>query len=354
MWDWLSRKKGGDVQLRPDGSPYIARSMAMSAMVLENGGTEDEAIAALLSGLVEDSKILPRLVAFHFGQPVADLVSELHITPEGENWTWLDHTMAYLGRVRQCSPGAVLISLASYTHYAIADIKDLTLNGVPHETEHERPLWMLEELLEIYRDRLRECYLVEQFARYCKELDLLWNGEDVEIESRELYEGAFNPFGVCGSGGGLEIVSRELTEQDLEWGEPGQEDLYEDAESDSPTEAIALLSEPEVTVMTSEETSPLDFGGKVKQARIAGGYTGQQLAEKVGIDKTYLSKIENNKLEYPPREEVIRVLAFVLDLEPEALMFLAGKIPSQYLGLLSKLSLKYGEDLPTVLKGLLD
>lgn len=48
---------------------------------------------------------------------------------------------------------------------------------------------------------------------------------------------------------------------------------------------------------------------------------------KVEIDYTYLSKLENERTNHPPKENVIRKLANELDLDPKALIFLSGRIP---------------------------
>ena len=70
-----------------------------------------------------------------------------------------------------------------------------------------------------------------------------------------------------------------------------------------------------------------DFGKLIKQARKDKGYSQRELAQLVRLDFTYLSKLENNRADYPPKEEVIRTLAQTLDLEEEELIFLAGRIP---------------------------
>lgn len=70
-----------------------------------------------------------------------------------------------------------------------------------------------------------------------------------------------------------------------------------------------------------------DFGKLIKQARKDKGYSQRELAQLVGLDFTYLSKLENNRADYPPKEEVIRNLAQNLDLKEEELIFLAGRIP---------------------------
>ena len=74
----------------------------------------------------------------------------------------------------------------------------------------------------------------------------------------------------------------------------------------------------------------ISLGQKLKQARKDKGYSQTQLAKLVGIDFTYLSKIENNHADYSPKEVMIRGLACHLELDPEELTFLAGRLPSEY------------------------
>ncbi|MBR8830387.1 MAG: hypothetical protein N5P05_003482 [Chroococcopsis gigantea SAG 12.99] len=71
------------------------------------------------------------------------------------------------------------------------------------------------------------------------------------------------------------------------------------------------------------------FGEIIKGARKDKGYSQRELSERLGLDFTYLSKLENNRADYAPKEEVIRLLAQQLDLEAEELIFLAGRIPQQ-------------------------
>jgi HTH-type transcriptional regulator, competence development regulator len=71
------------------------------------------------------------------------------------------------------------------------------------------------------------------------------------------------------------------------------------------------------------------FGSLIKQARKEKGYSQRELADKLGVDFTYLSKLENNNAKYAPKEDVIRQLAHFLSLEENELVFLAGRIPSE-------------------------
>ncbi|MBQ3452520.1 MAG: helix-turn-helix transcriptional regulator, partial [Selenomonadaceae bacterium] len=51
------------------------------------------------------------------------------------------------------------------------------------------------------------------------------------------------------------------------------------------------------------------FGQKIKRLRKAKKITQSELADSVGVDFTYISKIENNKGLRPPAESTIRKLA---------------------------------------------
>lgn len=68
------------------------------------------------------------------------------------------------------------------------------------------------------------------------------------------------------------------------------------------------------------------FGEKIKELRKDRKITQRDLAAKLGINFTYVSKIENDKLEAPPSESLIRKLADVLEVEPDVLLDLAGKL----------------------------
>lgn len=72
------------------------------------------------------------------------------------------------------------------------------------------------------------------------------------------------------------------------------------------------------------------FGQVIRQARKDKGYTQRQVAKMLKIDFTYLSKLENDRADYPAKEDVIRSLAQKLDRNEEELIFLAGRTPASY------------------------
>jgi HTH-type transcriptional regulator, competence development regulator len=70
------------------------------------------------------------------------------------------------------------------------------------------------------------------------------------------------------------------------------------------------------------------FGRRIQALRRDRGLTQRQVAAELGIDFTYLSKLENDRGE-PPGEETVRKLAAILNTDTEELLALAGKIPSE-------------------------
>jgi len=75
----------------------------------------------------------------------------------------------------------------------------------------------------------------------------------------------------------------------------------------------------------------MTFGQRLRELRKGKNLGQRALAEKVGINFTYLSKIENERLDFAqfPSEELIRKLAKALAADEDELMLLAEKIPEQ-------------------------
>ncbi len=73
----------------------------------------------------------------------------------------------------------------------------------------------------------------------------------------------------------------------------------------------------------------MTFGERLRQVRKERGLTLRQLAERVGVDFTYLSKIENGRVAYTPAVETIRDLAQTLRVDSIEFLTLAKKLPKE-------------------------
>src|SRR3954468_6634439 len=109
---------GGQVR-KGTSTPYVAHLMAVSATVLEYGGDEDLAIAALLHDSVEDQGGKARLedVRNRFGERVARIVAacsdSLADTAKGETKAdWQQRKASYLTHLETANEDVLRVSLA--------------------------------------------------------------------------------------------------------------------------------------------------------------------------------------------------------------------------------------------------
>jgi transcriptional regulator with XRE-family HTH domain len=71
------------------------------------------------------------------------------------------------------------------------------------------------------------------------------------------------------------------------------------------------------------------LGETIRRLRKENGLTQAQLAEAIGVDESYISKIETGRLPYTPSEETLRLLAQVLKADQLELLALAQKTPEE-------------------------
>ncbi|MEG4501160.1 helix-turn-helix transcriptional regulator [Microcoleus sp. F10-C6] len=96
------------------------------------------------------------------------------------------------------------------------------------------------------------------------------------------------------------------------------------------------------------------FGQLIRQARQGKGFSQRDLAKLVKVDYTYLSKLENDRAEYPPKEEVIQSLAHQLELELKELRDLAGRITPEDAKVVQDLVKRYPKQIPVLLRQMRD
>lgn len=71
----------------------------------------------------------------------------------------------------------------------------------------------------------------------------------------------------------------------------------------------------------------MGLGQRIKDRRVELDLTLRELAKKVDADFTYLSKIENDKTDHPPSEDLLRRLGKHLSIDPDELIVLSGQVP---------------------------
>ena len=106
--------------------PYISHLMTVSALVLEHGGDEDQAIAGLLHDAVEDQGGETTLanIKTRFGGSVAAIVVDCTDSWEEPKPEWRPRKEAYIEGLFKKPQASLLVSLADKTHNAEAILND--------------------------------------------------------------------------------------------------------------------------------------------------------------------------------------------------------------------------------------
>jgi GTP pyrophosphokinase len=140
--------------------PYIAHLLSVTALVLEYGGNEDQAIAALLHDAVEDQGGLDTLeeIRSRFGERVAFLVegcTDAFTTPKPP---WRQRKEDYLAHLHTAPAEVRLVSLADKVHNARSLLRSLRNEGQDtwkHFKGGEKgTLWYYQALLEAFKNPL--------------------------------------------------------------------------------------------------------------------------------------------------------------------------------------------------------
>ena len=102
--------------------PSISHLISVSALVWEDGGSEDQAIAALLHDAIEDAGQSHDSIAERFGTAVADIVRDCTDSdddaPSGEQPPWLWRKSRYIASLEGKPADSLLVSAADKAHNA--------------------------------------------------------------------------------------------------------------------------------------------------------------------------------------------------------------------------------------------
>lgn len=160
------------------GVPYVSHLLSVAALVLEHGGSEDQAIAALLHDAVEDQGGRPTAerIRERFGDLVADIVDGCTDTDISPKPPWRERKEAYLARVRREPAHVRLVSAADKLHNARTMVTDLRIHGPAlwerFNAGRDETLWYLESLVAAFREA-GSMPIVEELARTVAELRLV-------------------------------------------------------------------------------------------------------------------------------------------------------------------------------------
>lgn len=141
------------------GIPYVAHLLAVCSLVLEDGGNEDEAIAALLHDAPEDQGGEETLAEIRerFGDDVAEIVAGCSDTFEIPKPPWRPRKQAYIDHLADAPPSVLRVSCADKVHNARSILEDYREVGEAvfdrFNGRKEGTLWYYGELGKVFTKR---------------------------------------------------------------------------------------------------------------------------------------------------------------------------------------------------------
>lgn len=146
--------------------PYLTHLLSVATLVIEHGGSEDQAIAGLLHDCIEDcGEAHEAVIRAQFGDTVARIVRACtdgtaeekggHTTPEARRADWLRRKQDYLVHLAEADDEVLLVSGCDKLHNALAIVRDLEDPAVGMKVFHrftggrEGTLWYYQSLAEL-------------------------------------------------------------------------------------------------------------------------------------------------------------------------------------------------------------
>ncbi|MCU0527760.1 MAG: HD domain-containing protein [Elainella sp. Prado103] len=138
------------------GVPYLTHLLSVAALVLEDGGDEDEAIAGLLHDAIEDQGGIPtrEVIRQKFGDRVVEIIAgctEWDCPPKPP---WKERKLKYLAQLRTASESVRRVSLADKLHNLRSLLMDRQKIGErvweSFGAGRSEMLWFYHELVKLY------------------------------------------------------------------------------------------------------------------------------------------------------------------------------------------------------------
>ncbi len=158
--------------------PYISHLLAVTAIVIEHGGNEDEAIAALLHDSIEDQggASTREEIRRRFGDRVVEIVDGCTDTDVMPKPPWRVRKEEYIAHISVASAPVRLVSAADKLHNARAVLEDYRIVGEAlwkrFNGGKEGTLWYYRAAVDALR-KAGTSPLIEELDRVVSEIECL-------------------------------------------------------------------------------------------------------------------------------------------------------------------------------------
>jgi (p)ppGpp synthase/HD superfamily hydrolase len=184
-FEFAAKKHSGQTR-KASTIPYIAHLMGVASLVLEAGGDEDIAIAALLHDVVEDCGGAPMLkeVRRRFGARVAKIVDGCTDADTSPKPPWLERKQKYIARLKKEDAETRLVSAADKLNNIRSILSDYRAIGESVWSRfnggREGTLWYYQTLRDEFL-RHKPNRITRDFELAVRELESLAEGNAVSV-----------------------------------------------------------------------------------------------------------------------------------------------------------------------------
>jgi (p)ppGpp synthase/HD superfamily hydrolase len=174
---YATRVHGGQLR-KKTRIPYIGHLLGVTAIAMEYGANETEAIAALLHDAVEDcgGAERQREIEEKFGPEVGEIVAGCTDSDQTPKPPWRERKEKYIAHLKTASAATRLVSASDKLHNVGAIVRNLREEGESvwdrFKAGKEGALWYYRSLVTAFREHGRNA-LVDELDRVVTEMERL-------------------------------------------------------------------------------------------------------------------------------------------------------------------------------------
>ncbi|HEY2046911.1 MAG TPA: HD domain-containing protein [Candidatus Udaeobacter sp.] len=173
---YSTRAHGGQTR-KKTGIPFVAHILGVTAIALEYGANETEAIGALLHDTVEDCGGVERLrdIREKFGDDVARIVDGCTDTYKTPKPPWLERKRSYIDHLKDTDSSTRLVSASDKLHNTRAILAELRRHGLEvferFGGKKDGTVWYYRTLVTAFRQHDDHSDLVDELDRVVSEIE---------------------------------------------------------------------------------------------------------------------------------------------------------------------------------------
>jgi len=175
---YATRIHGGQLRKKTK-IPYVAHILGVSAIAMEYGANEIEAIAGLLHDAVEDCGGEKRLrdIEKKFGKAVAKIVDGCTDSYETPKPPWMERKKKYIAHLKDSDSSTRLVSASDKLHNTRAILAELRRHGLEvferFAGKKDGTLWYYRALVTAFRQHGDQTDLIDELDRVVTEIEKL-------------------------------------------------------------------------------------------------------------------------------------------------------------------------------------